>query len=146
MATTTLIQCKVKYPARTPKDYGNGERINVVVTASSGEELKLWGKPTDSISNLKKGDQVQMIFDGKSHKLLESDPVKQAITSTPNTVTEWSADRKRVIAQQITQSADLLAYCLQTAKSKFIETGLVQSEESMRSLATTLFIQAQKSI
>jgi predicted NAD-dependent protein-ADP-ribosyltransferase YbiA (DUF1768 family) len=146
MATTTLIQGKVKYPARTPKDYGNGERINIVVTASTGEEIKLWGKPTDSISMLKKGESVQVIFDGKGHKLLESEPVKQAITSTPNTVTEWSLERKRAIANQITQNADLLAFCLQTAKSKFVESGLVESEDSMRSLATTLFIQAQKSI
>jgi phospholipid transport system substrate-binding protein len=47
---------------------------------------------------------------------------------------------------QISQNADLLAFCLQTAKSKFVESGLVESEDSMRSLATNLFIQAQKNI
>ena len=120
------------------------DRINVVVTASNGEEIKLWGKPTDAIANLKRGQAVQVIFDGKAYKLLESESVE----SKPETPvdTTLSNERKRAIAQSINQNADLLAFCLQTSKAKFLETGLIESEESMRSLATTLLIQAQKNL
>jgi len=120
------------------------DRINVVVTASDGDEIKLWGKPTDAIANLKRGQAVQVIFDGKAYKLLESESVE----SKPETPvdTTLSNERKRAIAQSINQNADLLAFCLQTSKAKFLETGLIESEESMRSLATTLLIQAQKNL
>lgn len=142
MATATLINAKVKYPSREPKDYGNGERINIVVTASTGEEIKLWGKPTDAIALLKKGESVQIIFDGKNHKLLE--PESSTVKPESTTDIVWTADYKRAIANQITQSADLLAFCLETAKSKFMEPGLIQSEESLTTLATTLFNQVKK--
>ena len=144
MATATLLQGKVKYAAGSPKDFGHGDRINVVITASNSEEIKLWGKPTDAIANLKRGQSVQVIFDGKTHKLLESEQVE----SKPEAaiVPILDNDRKRAIAQSINQNADLLAFCLQTSKAKFLETGLIESEESMRSLATTLFIQAQKNL
>ena len=115
-----------------------------MVTASDGDEIKLWGKPTDAIANLKRGQAVQVIFDGKAYKLLESESVE----SKPETPvdTTLSNERKRAIAQSINQNADLLAFCLQTSKAKFLETGLIESEESMRSLATTLLIQAQKNL
>ena len=147
MATATLIQGKVKYAAGTPKDFGHGDRTNILVTTSNGDEIKLWGKPTDAISNLKRGQAVQVIFDGKNHKLIELD--SEQVESKPEPVAKdgtLSPDHKRTIAMSINQNADLLAFCLQTSKAKFLETGLIESEESMRSLATTLFIQAQKNL
>jgi len=144
MATATLINGKVKYAAGTPKDFGHGDRINVVITASNSEEIKLWGKPTDAIASLKRGQAVQVIFDGKAYKLIESESVESKPETTVDTT--LSNERKRAIAMSINQNADLLAFCLQTSKAKFLETGLIESEESMRSLATTLFIQAQKNL
>jgi len=144
MATATLIQGKVKYAAGSPKDFGHGDRINVVITASNSEEIKLWGKPTDAIASLKRGQAVQVIFDGKAYKLLESESVESKPETTVDTA--LSNERKRAIAMSINQNADLLAFCLQTSKAKFLETGLIESEESMRSLATTLFIQAQENL
>jgi len=144
MATAILINGKVKYTAGTPKDFGHGDRINVVVIASNSEEIKLWGKPTDAIATLKRGQSVKIIFDGKTHKLLESESVESKPERAIAPISD--NDRKRAIAMAINQNADLLAFCLQTSKAKFLETGLIVSEESMRSLATTLFNQAQKNL
>ncbi len=144
MTTATLIQATVKYPSREPKDFGYGLKVNVVVTASTGEEIKLWGKPDEPLRTLKKGQSVRLIHDGKNYKLLENATPKAEISPVEAEV--WSADKKRAIAQSITQNADLLVFCLQTAKTKFVDTGLIASEESLRTLATTLFIQASKSI
>jgi hypothetical protein len=143
MTTATVIQATVKYPSREPKDYGYGLKVNVVLTASNGEEIKLWGKPDEAIATLKKGQSVQLVHDGKKYKLLENATSKAEISAVEAEI--WSDDKKRAIAQTISQNADLLAYCLQTSKVKFMETGLISSEESMRTLATTLFIQASKS-
>jgi hypothetical protein len=143
MTSATITTATVKYPAREPKDWGYGLKINAIVTATNGEEIKLWGKPEDTaIASLKKGQSVQLIHDGKSYKLIQESP-----KSLPGEKHEpWDNEKKKAIANQISQNADLLAFCLQIAKTKFVESGLVQSEESMRSLATTLFIQAQKSL
>jgi len=143
MTTATVIQAIVKYPAREPKDYGYGLKVNVVLTASNGEEIKLWGKPDEAIVTLKKGQSVQLIHDGKKYKLLANETKKFEVNYVKEGI--WSNDKKRAISQSISQNADLLAYCLQTSKVKFMETGLISSEESLRTLATTLFIQASKS-
>lgn len=71
MKTATLIYGKVKYKAGKPKDYGNGERINIVVTPDSGgDDIKVWGNPGDAIAYLSKGDSVTLAHDGKSYTLL----------------------------------------------------------------------------
>ena len=106
--------------------------------------MRIAGKPTDAIATLKRGQSVQVIFDGKTHKLLESESVESKPERAIAPISD--NDRKRAIAMAINQNADLLAFCLQTSKAKFLETGLIESEESMRSLATTLFNQAQKNL
>lgn len=143
MTNATLIKASVKYPSREPKDYGYGMKVNVVLTSVNGEEIRLWGKPDEALTTLKKGQTVQLIHDGKNYKILENATSKTVISAVEAEI--WSADKKRAIAQSITQNADLLAFCLQTSKAKFMETGLIASEESLRTLATTLFIQASKS-
>jgi hypothetical protein len=54
----------------------------------------------------------------------------------------WTDEEKKQIAAKIDQEADLLRYCLQTARKKFIDSGLVETEESVCSLASVLFSQA----
>ena len=56
----------------------------------------------------------------------------------------WTLEEKKVIAAKIEQNSDLLRFCLETSQHKFGD--LVESEESLCCLATTLFIQAQRSL
>jgi len=56
----------------------------------------------------------------------------------------WTLEEKKVIAAKIEQNSDLLRFCLETFQHKFGD--LVESEESLRCLTTTLFIQAQRSL
>jgi len=58
----------------------------------------------------------------------------------------WSQEERAAIAQVVTQNADLLAFCLKTSQDKFLKAGLVQEEESMRTLAVTLFIETVRQI
>jgi hypothetical protein len=140
MTTATLIAGKVKYAASTPKDFGHGERINIVITPlTGGEDIKVWGNPDDEIATLTKGQQVTLLFDGKSHKLVaDNQPaqVKQPVAA------ELSADQKRAIALYVNEQADLLKFCWVTASEKL--DSLASEEESIRCAASCLYIAAQR--
>lgn len=68
MTNIQSLKAIVKYPALAPKDFGYGTKVNVVLICN-GEEIKIWGKPNSPIATLKKGEQVSLVFDGKSYKL-----------------------------------------------------------------------------
>jgi hypothetical protein len=55
---------------------------------------------------------------------------------------ELTPDQKRAIANYIQDQAKLMRYCLETARENFSEQ--VETEESLRTLATTLFIATQR--
>ena len=95
-------------------------------------------------SSLQKGQSVILNFEqndeGKTfRKLLVSSSPSQA--DTPDNA-ELSDKRKIEIANFINSQADILGFCLDTASQKF--SSKVQSEESIRTLATTLYIATQK--
>ena len=55
---------------------------------------------------------------------------------------ELTPDQKRAIANYVQDQADLLGFCLKTASEKFSDQ--IETEESLRTLATTLFIATQR--
>lgn len=149
MANITMATGKVKYSCGKPKDFGHGDRINAVVTLDNGEEVKLWGKPDDqSLLSLRKGQTVNLIYDGKNYKLVNSQPAStsqpaiNSQTPAPVASSELSKEQKRMIAEYIEGRADLLKYCWTTAKVKLGD--ITTDEESLRCAASTLFIAAQK--
>jgi hypothetical protein len=139
MTTATLIAGKVRYTASTPKDFGHGERINVVITLSSGDDIKVWGSPNDAIATLTKNTQVTLLHDGKTYKLV-SDP-QQAQGKQPVT-TALTPEAKHAIALYVNEQADLLKFCWITASEKL--DSLASNEESVRCAAASLFIAAQR--
>ncbi len=148
MTNITMATGKVKYGCGKPKDFGHGDRVNSVVILDNGEEVKLWGKPDDqSLVSLRKGQAVNLIYDGKNYKLVNSQPVatsQPVNTSQPAPVvnSELSKEQKHAIAEYIEGRADLLKYCWTTAKLKLGD--ITTDEESLRCAASTLFIAAQK--
>lgn len=140
MTTATLIAGKVRYAASTPKDFGHGERINVVISPlTGGEDIKVWGSPNDAIAQLTKGQQVTLLFDGKGYKLVADNQPAQA---KPTVATELSADQKRAIALYVNEQADLLKFCWVTASEKL--DSLASDEESIRCAASCLYIAATR--
>ena len=155
MASLTIVQGTVKYAAGPARETKNGPRINAVVTLADGEETKLWGDPGDpALTPLKKGNVVQLVKNAKGtgYSLLDTAPGTPAAPPAPapgysprqrETWKPWSDDQKKELAAKIDQESDLLRYCLQTARKKFIDSGLVENEESVCSLASVLFTQAK---
>ena len=154
MASLTIVQGMVKYAAGPARETKNGPRINVVVTLTDGEETKLWGDPGDpALTPLKKGNAVQLVKNAKGtgYSLLDTSPTTPAAPLVPapgysprqrETWKPWNDDQKKELAAKVDQEADLMKYCLQTVREKFVDIGLVENEASVCSLASVLFSQA----
>ncbi len=120
---------------------------------AGSEESKIWKSLSESESEgLVKGATVQLVPAGKDkngndkHNVVLID-IKISAAALSSTTTEppavgWTPEQKREIANRVQQNADLLAYCLQVAQTKFGD--LVASEESIRCLATTIYLSVNK--
>jgi hypothetical protein len=67
-----LIDGYVKYTPQAPKDYGNGPRINALITTDGGAgEVRVWGKPGDAVlESLTRGQKVTLKPEkGRGHKV-----------------------------------------------------------------------------
>ena len=121
------------------------------------EAAKIWKSLSDlECEGLAKGGAVQLIPAGadkngkdKHNIVLLGDSNPAAIKSSPDDtppVSEWSSEQKRAIASYVEGQADLLGFCLKVSREKFanLPSPLVASEESIRTLATTLYITTQR--
>jgi hypothetical protein len=136
MATLQLVKGSVKYPAREPRDYGYGERINVVVTLADGEEVKLWGKPGDPIEGLTRNQPVTLAYDGKSYKLADTPDRSSASPSSAG----MTPETKKAIAAYVEDLANLYSFCFDTADRKLSDR--IQDSSAIKEVATTLFLSA----
>ena len=140
----------VKYPANKafPDQYNEGRfKQNLVLVMEDNTEETLWftqGRLPHA--SLPKGTAVQVLFeerDGKmTRKLIDNSTPGQAQTQAKASPALLSNAQKREIAEYINQHGDLLAYCYDTVVGKFQEK--VQTEESFRCLATTLYLSAKE--
>jgi hypothetical protein len=165
MASLTIVQGTVKYAAGPARETKNGPRINVLVTLADGEEIKLWGDPGDpALTPLKKGQSVQLVKNakGNGYSLLDTSPTTPAAPPAkvpeqlrreapapgcsprqqPDVFKPWTDEEKKQLAAKVDQEADLMKYCLQTARKKFLDNSLVEDEASVCVLASVLFSQA----
>jgi len=146
-----LIETKtgtVKFSAGNktfPNKYKPGQsQQSVLLSMHDGTEERIYfDAGRQPHCSLAKGQSIILNFEqneeGKTfRKLMVSAPVSE--TNTPST--EISKQQKKEISNFINSQADILGFCLDTAKQKFGDK--VQSEESIRTLATTLFISTQK--
>jgi len=110
------------------------------------EAAKVWKSLAEAeCEGLTQGSIVQLVPAGldkngkvKHNIVLESPTIVEALPVEPG----WTSAEKKAIAAKVEQHSDLLRFGLETSRRKFSD--LVESEESLRCLATTLYIQAQK--
>lgn len=134
-----LIQARIKFAARNYTTR-RGERSNIVAIAS-GEDITIWGPANHGpFLKLCKGDEVLLTKDSKgSYRLV--DEGGELVQTTP-AITTPKADAPPAIAGYLAQQGALYRECYLTAMATMND--LVQSEESLRAIATTLYLQATK--
>ena len=135
----------VKYPAGKVFQFDWGERQNIVVEMDDGTEEKLYfEKGRQPHASLKRGESVKILFENGKRRLVVSDQ-QNPPTQQPQPQHQYQGltpGTKRAIANYIQDQAKLMRYCLETARENFSEQ--VETEESLRTLATTLFIATQR--
>ena len=136
MTTATITAATVKYAASNPKDYGNGPRINVLTTLPNGEEAKLWGNADDqALLALKKRQSVQLLFDGKGYKLVDT-----AAATPQQTAPNASAPSKAEIGPYIEQMTALYAACYRRAQGALDGA----PDSAIQAAASSVFISTQR--
>lgn len=148
-----VIEATVKYPPGKvfPSQHSETGRVNAVFETTAFGDVKVWGDETDPELQALKRKQKRLIGQDQrgNWKLLnitpESDePAPEPAALPPNNEALWTPDQKRALANYVDDSADLLAHCLKVTQAKLMEPGLISSEDSLRAMATTLFIQAMR--
>ena len=138
LLTATLTE----QPRQVTTKYG--PRIVADCTLDNGEKVTLWQPGTSQLINYGYGYRLTLTIDskGKYHWVENAnEPNDKAIAanSEPTNANELSNNKKREIAEYITQQTKLFGFCYE--QTKLID-GL--SQEDRRAVATTLFVQAQK--
>ncbi len=135
----------VKYPANKVFQSDWGERQNIVVDMDDGSTEKLYfAAGRQPHASLKRGESVQVLYEGGKRRLLVNDKPDTPIQQ-PQPQPQYQGltpDTKRAIANYVQDQADLLGFCLKMASEKF--GNQIETEESLRTLATTLFIATQR--
>ena len=138
-----LTTATVKYAAGHPRQTQYGDRINVLVTLADGTEQRLWGNPDDAtLTALKRGQAVQLAKDTKGYKLVTQVDTPQQTNGSRKGWSGWTVEEKKALAAKIDNHADLLGYCLKSAKEKLGD--YCETSEDVRSLAITLYLSALK--
>ncbi len=134
---------RIKYPAGKVFQSDWGERQNIVVEMDDGTEERLYfEKGRQPHASLKRGQQVQLLFENGKRRLVVSDKPDTPAEPPQPAYQELTPDQKRAIANYIQDQAKLMRYCLETARENFSDQ--IETEESLRTLATTLFIATQR--
>lgn len=143
----------VKHPAREPKDWGYGPRINVVFTLADGREEKLWGEPGDRIKDLVKKQEITVRKDGKNWTLVDTPGMQQESRVEASNTTgqviprELPADLKMKMYNNIIDLSGMIVYAYEKvseavdAQEEKTNTLMGLSAEDKRSMATSVFIQ-----
>ena len=141
----TLTYGRVKYIPGEPRQTSHGMRINAVITLPLGEEIKLWGDPGDpALTALTKGQQVALAQNAKGGWQLvqQQETPQQHQNGTVRNQQGWEPEDRETIAAKIEHRAKVMRYCLLKAQEHCGD--LVESEESIRAIATSLFIEVLK--
>jgi hypothetical protein len=141
----TLTYGRVKYIPGEPRQTSHGLRINAVITLPSGEEVKLWGDPGDpALTALTKGQQVALAQNAKGGWQLvqQQETPQQTNNGSGQNQQGWEPEDREIIAAKIEHRAKVMRYCLIKAQEHCGD--LVESEEGIRAIATSLFIEVLK--
>ena len=94
----------VKYAAGSPREGQYGPSINILVTLDEGYDVRVYGKPGDSIEQLKAKQPVQLIEDKGKYKLIEEEAPAQKPQPTEKTE---KPDMREIIHEMETLYSDI---------------------------------------
>lgn len=122
----------VKYAAGPPREGQYGPSINILVTLDEGYDVRVYGKPSDPIEQLKAKQSVQLIEDKGKYKLIEEEVPAQQPQPTEKT-------EKPDMAQMIHEMETLYSDTFIDIFNAMISAGI--PIENATAATSTIFIQ-----
>ena len=139
---TALIKATVKYQAREVETK-HGKRINAVFIAETGEEIRQWADPSnEELKSLKKNQKITLIKDGNKYTIVSGNTENKNPDVSKN-LQGWDESTKKALFQDVKQLVEFYAFCTKQVKEKVTD---FKEEESIRAVATTVFIQAIRKV
>lgn len=135
-----LINATVKFPSREVNTRF-GKRINLVLVTEAGEEVKQWGEPDDTaLTSLAKNQKVILLKENYKYKIVPTEPA----SNRPTTVEPRACDAglNQALCDEARRHIHFYEFCLKEVQ-KQITT--LKDEESIRTIATSVFIQSMRS-
>lgn len=136
---SSYLNATVKFPSREVNTRF-GKRINLVLVTDSGEEVKQWGEPTDTaLTSLKKDQKVILMKDNDKYKIVPTSTYKQPMTAEPQQV---SPEIDFALCEEVRKHINFYNFCLHEVQKQIT---VLKDEESIRTIATSVFIQTMRS-
>lgn len=136
-----LVNATVKFQARNVNTKF-GTKCNAVFTLADGEEATIWAPANHPpLFVLTTGQSVQLGLNSNGKYSLVEQPVSPVKSPVHQSV---STHGLNAVNDYLSNQAALYRDCYLAAVNAM--SGLMESEESLRSVATALFIQAQKEL
>lgn len=134
-----LFNATVKFSSREVNTRF-GKRINLVLVTDDGEEVKQWGEPDDtSLTSLKKDQKVILMKENDKYKIVPTSTYKK-----PTAVEEPASvqDLDPALCNLVRKHINFYDFCLKEVQKQIT---ILSDEESIRTVATSVFIQTMRS-
>ncbi len=132
---SALVNATVKFPSREVNTRF-GKRINLVLVTDSGEEIKQWGEPNDqALTSLAKNQKVVLLKDNDKYKIVNGNaPSHQPAANAQSPKNELDSN----LCNKARKYIEFYDFCLKEVQK---EITVLQDEDSIRTVATSIFIQ-----
>jgi hypothetical protein len=139
-----LMNATVKYPSKEI-DTKYGKRINVLLVTEEGEEIRQWGYPNDpNLTALKKNQKITILKDeNDKYKIISAHQEGETSQTTQSNNDKWLEDKMGTLKDKAEYLIDFYRYCDKQVRVKLTE---YESEESIRAITTTIFLQSLKTV
>lgn len=142
-----ILKGKIKYTAGKVFEGQFGPSINCAVTLSTGEDIRVYGKPDDEkLKALRKDDEVTIIHDGKSYKIafdmITADNLPAPEENKGETPAAQPQRNGKLNADEILEKATFMTDIYTSVYHQMLASGLepLQAQPA----AATVFIQIGK--
>lgn len=140
---TNSVQAKVKYPCKEVATKF-GRRVNVVFETVNGELVTKWGKPEDDfLQNLKRNQQVSI---SKENNKIIVFPLNKDVEEVAKSVTKQEKVNETVKDYLLKKAKVLTEHYDNCDKLVRSQVKNFKSEESIRAITTTVFLQSVRSL
>ena len=140
---SAILNATVKYPCKEVETRF-GKKVNVVFLTETGEQITQWGNPNDAkLYALKRNQKVTLVKDDKNKFTLVAESASASSTENNYKTEKWTDEDKNRLNIKASNLITFYESCDELVRKTISE---YKTEESLRSITTTIFLQSIRSM